>query len=374
MRLLITGGAGFIGSHTADLLLKRGYEVRILDSLEPPVHPQREKPQYIPDDVEFVLGDIRSRSDMEKALRGVNAVIHLAAYQDYLTDFSRFALVNDGGTALLYEIIVSECLPIEKVVLGSSQAVYGEGKYECLEHGIQYPPPRSLEQLERGDWGVKCPICGGKISPLPTDESRVNPHNQYAVSKYSQELYALTLGRRYGIPTVVLRYSITQGPRQSFYNAYSGNLRSFVIRLLSDLPPVIYEDGRQLRDYVYVGDVARANLLALEGDAANFEVFNIGGNRAVSVLEYAAMLIKLMGKDIEPEISGEFRLGDMRHIFSDISKIKTRLRWEPLVPLEEIAREYIAWAGSQPGVKDYYAEAARAMRAMGILRAAGGRR
>lgn len=369
MKVLITGGAGFIGSHTADLLLEKGYHVRILDSLEPPVHPRREKPGYLSSDVEFVIGDVRNRSDMEKALCGVRAVFHLAAYQDYLPDFSRFAFVNDGGTALLYEIIVGDHLPVEKVILGSSQAVYGEGKYECREHGTQYPPPRPLEQLERTDWEIKCPLCSKDMSPVPTDESRVHPANQYGVSKYSQELYALTLGRRYGIPTVALRYSITQGPRQSFHNAYSGILRSFTIRLLNNLPPVIYEDGRQLRDYVYVGDVVRANLLALETDAANYQAFNVGGSGATSVLEYARLLVKLTGMRVEPEIPGEFRFGDTRHSISDISKLRG-LGWEPLTPLEDIAQDYIAWAKVEPEVQDYYAQAARVLKEKSVIRAA----
>jgi dTDP-L-rhamnose 4-epimerase len=370
MRVLITGGAGFIGSHTADLLLEKGHQVRVLDSLEPPVHPRRERPDYIASDVELVVGDVRSRSAMEKALRGVEAVFHLAAYQDYLTDFSRFAFVNDGGTALLYEVIVNDHLPVQKVILGSSQAVYGEGKYECREHCVQYPPPRPLEQLERTDWEIKCPLCDEQMSPLPTDETRVHPDNQYAVSKYSQELYALALGRRYGIPTVVLRYSITQGPRQSFHNAYSGILRSFTIRLLNNLPPVIYEDGRQLRDYAYVGDVVRANLLALEADAANYQAFNVGGSGATSVLEYARLAVELTGRPFEPEIPGEFRFGDTRHMVSDIARLRA-LGWEPLTPLEAIVLEYIAWAEAQPEIPNHYAEAVQVMKEMSVIRAAG---
>jgi len=370
-KVLVTGGAGFIGSHTVDLLLKKGYEVRVLDSLTPPVHPRRGRPTYLPEDVEFILGDVQNRNDMERALQGVRAVFHLAAYQDYLTDFSKFALVNDGGTALLYEIIVNRRFPVEKVILGSSQAVYGEGKYQCSKHGAQYPPMRSLKQLETGDWEVKCPTCDEQMKPLPTNESRVNPHNQYAVSKYAQELYALTLGKRHGIPTVALRYSITQGPRQSIHNAYSGLLRSSVIRLLNKLPPVIYEDGQQLRDYVYVGDVAQANLLALEKDTAKFEVFNVGGEKPVTVLEYVRMLLKVWSKDIRPEIPGQFRFGDMRHVFSDISRIETSLGWQPVTPLEEAAQQYITWAQSQPEIKDYYAEAAMTMKRMGVLRAIG---
>jgi dTDP-L-rhamnose 4-epimerase len=368
-KVLVTGGAGFIGSHTVDLLLKKGYEVRVLDSLTPPVHPRKERPAYLPKNVEFMLGDVQNRNDMEKAVRGVRAVFHLAAYQDYLTDFSKFAFVNDGGTALLYEIIVNHRLPVEKVVLGSSQAVYGEGKYQCPRHGAQYPPMRPLKQLQAGDWEARCPACHKQMKPLPVDESRVNPHNQYAVSKYAQELYALTLGERHGIPTVALRYSITQGPRQSIHNAYSGLLRSCVIRLLNNLPPVIYEDGRQLRDYVYVGDVAQANLLALENDKANFEVFNVGGEKPVTVLDYVGMLLKLWRKDMEPEILGQFRFGDMRHVFSDISKIQSLLGWQPATPLEQAAEQYVIWAQSQPEIKDSYAEAAMTMKRMGVLRA-----
>jgi dTDP-L-rhamnose 4-epimerase len=367
MKTLITGGAGFIGSHTADLLLHQGYGVRILDGLEPPVHPQRTKPDYLSDEVEFILGDVRNRDEMEKALQGVEVVFHLAAYQDYLTDFSRFAFVNEGGTALLYEIIVNGHLPIQKVILGSSQAVYGEGKYWCAVDGNQYPLPRSLEELTRGEWEIRCPICGQNMQPVPTNESKVNPHNQYAISKYCQELYALNLGRRYNIPTVALRYSITQGPRQSFFNAYSGILRTFALCLLNGVPPTIYEDGQQLRDYVYVGDVAKANLLVMERDAADYQVFNVGGNKAITVLEYASLLLNLMDKDIKPESCGEFRFGDTRHIISDIAKLQS-LGWEPEASVEQIAREYLAWAEAQPGVADYYAAAAQEMEKKGVLR------
>lgn len=367
MRVLVTGGAGFIGSHTVDLLLEKGYDVRILDSLEPPVHPRREKPSYIPSDVEFIIGDVQKRSDLDRSLRGMGAVFHLAAHQGYLTDFSKFALVNDSGTALLYEIIVNERLPVQKVVLGSSQAVYGEGKYECQVHGIQYPLPRRLDQLERGDWEIKCPVCGKDMRPLPTDELRANPHNQYAVSKYAQELYALTLARRFDIPTVALRYSITQGPRQSFYNAYSGILRILATRLLNNLPPVIYEDGRQLRDYVHVKDVAEANFMVLENDSANYESFNVGGEKATTVLDYVKMLISVLGKDIKPQTTGEFRFGDTRHIVSDISKLKG-LGWRPKIPLKQIMKEYIDWAQQQSGFSDHYSEAQRVMKQQGVLR------
>lgn len=367
MKVLVTGGAGFIGSWTVDLLLERGYEVKILDSLERPVHLWG-RPSYIPKEVELIEGDVRSRKDWLRALEGVEAVFHLAAYQDYLPDFSRFFHVNSVGTALLYELVLEHNLPVHKVVLGSSQAVYGEGKYECPHDGIVYPDIRSLEQLMEGDWEVKCPLCGGEITPQLTDESRVNPQNQYALSKYSQELIALNLGKRYGIATVVLRYSITQGPRQSFFNAYSGICRIFTLRLLAGQPPVIYEDGGQLRDYVYVGDVARANLLALEQEVADYQAFNVGGGRAYTVLEFAELLCSRFDGRFEPEVRGEFRFGDTRHIVSDISRIKS-LGWQPETSLEQIVDEYIEWARSQPElIEDYYAQAERVMREKKVVR------
>lgn len=368
MRVLVTGGAGFIGSHTVDLLLERGHRVCILDNLAPPVHPDGRKPTYIPDDAEFILGDVRNRNDMVTALRGIDAVFHMAAYQDYLTDFSTFASVNDVGTALLYEIIVNQHLPVQKVVLASSQAVYGEGKYSCEEHGVQYPPPRTLEQLECSDWEVKCAVCGEPMIPQFLDESHTNPHNQYAVSKCCQELYALTLGRKYGIPTVAMRYSITQGPRQSFYNAYSGILRSFTIRLLENLPPVVYEDGGQLRDYAYVGDIVRANLLVMENEAADYRAFNVGGRNPITVLEYARILLSITGRNIPPEIPGQFRFGDSRHTISDSSSL-TDLGWESNTPLERIIREYVEWAQAQPEVPyQSYAAASRVMRQTEVVR------
>ncbi len=369
MRILVTGGAGFIGSHTVDLLLQQGHSVRILDNLTPPVHIAGKIPDYVPREAEFVLGDVRDRAAWERALDGVDAVFHFAAYQDYLTDFSKFFHVNTVGTALLYEIIVEKKLPIQKIVVASSQATYGEGKYECARDGVQYPPLRPLEQLLRREWEPRCPVCGGALTMRITDEARVNPHNQYAMSKYTQEMIALNLGQRYHIPSVAMRFSIVQGPRQSFRNAYSGVLRIFTTRLLNDRAPVCYEDGQQLRDYVSVHDVARANLLVLNDARADYQAFNVGGGRAISVLEYARLIARRMGKDIAPQIPGQFRFGDTRHIVSDISKLRA-LGWEPRVPFEEIVDEYIAWASAQPDVRDYYADAEREMLARGTIREA----
>lgn len=368
MKVLVTGGAGFIGSHTVDRLLEQGHDVRILDALRPPVHDGAALPAYVPAGIEVVLRDIRDRGAWEEALEGVDAVFHFSAYMDYLPDFSTFIHVNAVSTALLYEVIVARRLPVQKVIVASSQAAYGEGKYACQAcDAVRYPPPRPDAQLRTGRWDSACPVCGGPMEPLWTDEAVVNPHSAYAISKYSQELIALQLGRRYDIPTVCLRYSIVQGPRQSFRNAYSGVLRIFAQRILSGLPPVCYEDGGQLRDYVSVHDVTRANLLVLADSRADFQVFNVGGNRRVAVHEYARLMADRAGIPLVPEIPGIYRFGDTRHIFSDISRLK-ELGWEPTVSLDQTIDEYLAWIGEQPGFRDHSVEAQARMGSLGVLR------
>jgi dTDP-L-rhamnose 4-epimerase len=368
-RVLVTGGAGFIGSHTVDLLLQRGYEVRILDSLQPRVHPNG-KPTYLPADVDFVQGDVANPDDLSRALAGVNRVIHLAAYQDYLPDFSTFIHTNTESTALLFELIVARKLPVEKIVCASSQSVAGEGRYTCAEHGVVYPEPRPLPQLQRGDWNVRCPSCDAAMTPQLIDEDTVSPHTAYAISKYAIELLARRLGARYGVPTACLRYTYVQGSRNSFANAYSGIARRFALRLLHDRPPVCYEDGEQLRDYVNVRDVARANLVVLEDPRADFKVFNVGGGRAVTVHRFAEMMVREFGSSQAPLVPGEFRLGDTRHTVSDNAALG-RLGWQPTIPVEENIREYVAWLREQVAPATYLDEAERAMRDQGVVRSVG---
>lgn len=365
-RVLVTGGAGFIGSHTCDALLAQGYEVRVLDCLQPRVHP-RGRPTYLSSAIDFHDGDVRDRWAWQRALDGVRYVFHLAAYQDYMPDFSRFVHVNAFSTALLFELVVEKNLPVEKVVLASSQAVYGEGRYQCPEDGIFHPAPRPLEQLERGKWEHTCPQCGGTLAPVPLDESVVHPHTAYGISKYAAELLGLELGRRYDIPTVALRYSIVQGPRNSLYNAYSGICRTFTQRLLHHRPPVVYEDGKQLRDYVHVRDAAAAHLLALERPECDFEVFNVGGTHGVSVLEFASIVAAACGVNLPPVLRGEFRVGDTRHTVSNSSKLR-RLGWQPRHSIEQIVADYVAWVRQQQEVPDLYEEVAQEMKQHGVLR------
>ncbi|MBI3970413.1 MAG: NAD-dependent epimerase/dehydratase family protein [Chloroflexi bacterium] len=374
MRVLVTGGAGFIGSHTVDLLLERGYDVRVLDNLQPPVHRERHWPDYVPAKAERIEGSVDDPAAWREALRGVQAVMHLAAHQDYLPNFSRFFHTNAAGTALLYELLVAGPAlqkQVKKVVVATSQAVYGEGRYRCPLHGTQFPGQRPLAQLERREWEPRCPVGGETMTPEPTrEDDPPQPHNQYGISKLSQDLICLNLGARYGIPTVAMRYSISQGPRQSFTNPYSGALRIFVQRLLHGRQPIVYEDGRQLRDYVTVWDVARANVLALEDARADFQALNVGGGRALTVLEYAEVVGRTLGLTVSPEVPGRFRVGDTRHAISDISRLRA-LGWEPQHTLEEAAAGYAGWARVQQDFRDYSDEGAAAMIEQGVVRSAG---
>lgn len=371
MRFLITGGAGFIGSHIVDRLLTMGFEVRILDNLEPRVHPKG-KPSWMPREADFVRGDVRDKETLAKSLDGVQVVFHEAAYQDYMPDFSKFFHSNTVGTSLIYEIIVEKKLDIKKVIVASSQAVYGEGQYVCSNPGCskQYavvqPTSRAKDQLERGDWELKCPYCGQEMENLMLAEEYANPCNQYAISKYAQELTATRLGKLHGIPTTAFRYSITQGPRQSLYNQYSGICRIFSLRLLNNLPPVVYEDGRQKRDYIHMSDVVDANMLALEKEETDYEVYNVGSGRATTVLEYAEKLSQKLNKNIKPSIPGEYRLGDNRHSVSSIEKLN-KLGWSPKKSLDNIFEDYINWLNSMGDISDYFSEAEQTMRSSGVI-------
>ena len=368
--VLVTGGAGFIGSHTVDLLLEHGYSVRVLDSLQARVHPHG-KPAWVPTEVQFFEGDVADRDDLARALAGMTHILHLAAYQDYLPDFSTFVHTNTESSALLFELIVADQVryPVEKIVFASSQAVSGEGKYSCERCGIVVSPgPRPLAQLRRSEWEPRCERCGNELAHELIDEATSNPHTAYGVSKYAIELLAFALGRRYGIATAAMRYTYVQGPRNSFYNAYSGIARRFALRLRAGLPPVCYEDGAQLRDYVNVRDVARANLIALESEVDGIAL-NVGGGRAVSVREFAQFMIDAAGVDVDPEVPGDFRVGDTRHTVSDISRMRA-LGWEPETSVEQNVREYLDWLETQDVPTEQLFEAEREMAETGVVQRA----
>ena len=369
MKVLITGGAGFIGSHTADALLARGYGVRVLDSLEPPVHPQREVPRYLDPRIEFVRGDVRDANVLLDAMRGCEVIYHLAAFQDYLPTFSRFFDVNVTSTALIYELIVREKLPVRKVIVASSQAALGEGLYLDADGRACLPDIRPDAQLAAGDW--ECSAPAGFRRPLryqPTDETVANPQNQYGISKIAEERVALFLGKRYEIPSVAMRYSIVQGPRQSFYNAYSGACRVFCLALHQQQTPVIYEDGQQVRDFVNIHDVVDANLMVLDDARADYEMFNVGGGQAITVAEFARTVAEVFGDTrYQPQPSGKYRFGDTRHIFSDISKLG-RLGWKPTRSTHQSVEAYKAWLDQADSVADILDYCQRQMAALNVVR------
>ncbi len=376
MKILITGGAGFIGSHTADALIQQGHQVRILDSLHPTVHPQG-KPDYLDPTVEFIQGDVRDKTAWQAGLAGVQAVYHLAAYQDYLTDFSTFFHVNTVSTALLYEMLVerSETSSVKKVIVAASQAVMGEGKYQCPacsegDPSLHYPEIRLEDQLKKGDWDHRCPVCGRVLQWLPSDEGVIKPCNPYAISKYAQEQIAIQLGKRYAIPTTVMRYSIVQGPRQSFHNAYSGAMRIFGLSLLMNRPPTIFEDGLQVRDYVNINDVVRANLLVLEKAEADYQVFNVGGNRAWTVIDFYNTMQQVVGRTVPPVISGLYRYGDTRHIYSDVTRLRS-LGWRPEARLEESIAAYWDYIVARKDIGNILETAEENMKRLNVIRKSG---
>ena len=365
MRVLVTGGAGFIGSHLVDRFLSDGYQVRVLDSLEPRVHPNG-RPAYLSPRAEFIQGSVTDREVLRQSLQGVDVVSHQAAYQDYMPDFSRFLHVNAVGTALIYELIVQDRLPVRKVIVASSQAVYGEGQYDCRQHGFFLPQPRSHRQLAQGDWEVHCPRCGMYAKPRLLCEEHTNPYNQYAVSKLAEEKTALGLGWLHAIPTVALRYSITQGPRQSLYNQYSGVCRIFFSRAMKNLPLTIYEDGEQTRDFVHVLDVVEANMLVLERDDANFHAFNVGSGNPLTVTAYAHAMLAKLSSNVALRMAGEYRRGDNRHSVSSVEKL-SRLGWLPRRTLSIILDDYLAWIERLGGIPEQVQDAYTQMRDAGVV-------
>jgi dTDP-L-rhamnose 4-epimerase len=370
MRVLVTGGAGFIGSHLVDRFLEEGYQVRVLDNLDPKVHP-RGRPGYLPAAVDFIQGDVTDRDTLLAALQDMDVVSHQAAHQDYMPDFSRFMYVNGVGTSLIYELIVREKLKVKKVIVASSQAVYGEGQYTCMQHGFFLPQPRSQEQLRGGEWELRCPRCNKRVQPCLLEESHVNPYNQYAVSKLAQEKIALGLGWLHGIPTVALRYSITQGPRQSLFNHYSGICRIFVGRALKGEPLIVYEDGLQTRDFVHISDVVDANMQVLTSDEANFQAINVGSGKRTTVLEYADLVRRKLSSDIKLDFTAEYRRGDNRHSVSDVGKLRG-LGWSPKRDLSTILDDFLAWVESIGGIPDQIEDAYGTMRSVGmVLKATG---
>jgi len=365
-RALVTGGAGLIGSHVTDLLVREGWKVRVLDSLEPQTH-RHGKPAWINPKVEFTHGDIRDRETIAAALDKIDVVFHQAAYGGYMPEISKYVHVNSLGTAQMLEIIREKNLRVQKIVVASSQAVYSEGAGICPKHQLVFPDVRPVEQLRKGDWEVHCPICGAITKSAPTPENApVGGETVYGLTKVDQEKLVLLWGKQVGIPTIALRYSCTYGPRQSVFNPYTGVIAIFCTRLLNNLPPVLYEDGEQTRDFSFVEDIARANLLASETDQLDGMAVNVGSEKGVSIRKVAEIVSSALKIDIEPEARGEFRPGEMRHLTSDTKKIRSA-GYKPQVELEEGIQRYIDWIRSQSDIRDYFSEAEQILKSKGIV-------
>jgi dTDP-L-rhamnose 4-epimerase len=377
-KVLVTGGAGFIGSHLVDALVERGCEVAAFDNLDPAAHPQPPQwPPYANPKCDYVLADVRDKEALRRTMEGVDVIFHHAAAVGSgisMVDVGRFVNVNSLGTANLLEVAIQNQERIKKLIVASSMTVMGEGTYECSRHGAHYPFLRPLEQLTRNDWEVRCPQCGEESKPLAMAEERpLLPLTIYGLTKMDEELETMLVGKFYNIPVVAFRYFSVYGPRQSLTNPYTGVIARFGTRVITGKPPLIYEDGRQMKDVIHVRDVVRANLLAMERETANYQVFNLGNGEGLTVYRIGELISKKLGSEQQPVLTGQYRRGDARHGWADISKARRLLGWEPSLSAEDGFADLCAWLKGLPddqieqAIKAYEgAERESEMRAMAV--------
>lgn len=367
--ILVTGGAGFIGSFLVDELVRKGYSVQIFDNLEKQVH-QGKKPKYLGKKAQFVKGDVRDYQVLKKAVKGIDAIFHLASsvgvgQSNY--EIKKYCDTNVGGNANLLDILVNSKHRVKKLITVSSMTGLGEGNYKCKKCGIVRPPLREEAQLKKHLWEPKCPSCKRSLYPMPTDEKAIEyPNSIYAITKKTQQDISLLFGKTYNIPTVVLRLFNVYGPRQSLSNPYTGVTAIFISRIKNNQKVVVYEDGMQTRDFISVHDVVRALISALEKTTADNQVVNIGSGKPTSIKNIAETLGNLLAKPGLVNVSGEFRKGDIRHCFADIKKAKKLLGWNPKVSLKQGFRELIEWS-AQEKAEDKFSSAEKELRQRGIL-------
>lgn len=374
--VLITGGAGFIGSRLALALLDKGHRVRVLDSLAPQIHGDHpeESPLYrsIKGKVEFFRGSVTSRDDLMQVLPGIDTVVHFAAETG--TGQSMYAIqhysdVNIGGTAVLLDLVANQPFPIKKFVVASSRAVYGEGKYRCSEHGVFFPSSRSEGDMQSGFFGVRCPICGTEANLLPTDEETpVRPSSVYGITKLTQEQMVLTVGKALGVSALAFRYQNVYGPGQSLSNPYTGILSIFSTRIRNGNGINIFEDGKESRDFVFVDDVVDATVRGIEHVEPVTDVFNVGSGAATDVLTIAQMLQTLLGKSVPVEVSGQYRLGDIRHNVADLAKVRSTLGFLPKVSIETGLSRFVSWVQGERVEVDRYEESLYELKAKGLFK------
>jgi dTDP-L-rhamnose 4-epimerase len=371
-KILVTGGAGFIGSFLVDALVERGSEVRIYDALVPQVHgPEQHLPAYVNTDAEFIQGDVRDRKSLARALEGVDVVFHLAAavgVGQSMYQIQYYTEANTLGGAVLLDLLANTKHQVRKMIVASSMSIYGEGKYECAACGVAFPRLRTEDQLKTRDWEMKCPDCGQDVRPVPTDEDKpLYPTSIYAITKRDHEEMFLNTGLAYGIPAVALRFFNTYGPRQALSNPYTGVMAIFSGRLLNRQPPILYEDGLQSRDFIHVRDIVQGLLLAMDRQQADYQVFNLGTGVPTTVAEVANMLSQqLTGGEIRPQIRSQFRAGDIRHCYADLSQARALLGFEPRIPLQKGMADLLAWVKEQTA-EDRFAQVERELAAKALV-------
>lgn len=374
--ILITGGAGFIGSRLANLLVASGHNVRVLDSLSPQIHGAEPETSSLflslHDDVDFIRGSVTNRADLVKALQGVDTVVHLAAETgtgQSMYAIEHYSAVNIGGTALLLDLIANSPFPVKKLVVASSRAVYGEGKYRCNQHGLVYPHARSASNMEIGDFLTHCPICGVHAELMATDEGTpVMPSSIYGISKLTQEQMVLAVGKALGISAIAFRYQNVYGPGQSLSNPYTGILSIFSTRIRNKSAINIFEDGKESRDFVFIDDVVAVTAKAIEYEQQIVDVFNVGSGVATDVLTIANTLQGLLGETVPTNISGQFRLGDIRHNFADLTKVAEVLKFKPSVYIEEGLEKFVDWVKSEQVYVDRYEQSLDELKAKGLFK------
>lgn len=369
--ILITGGAGFIGSHTADALIARGHRVRILDLLDPQIHgDSADFPRHLNPGAEYVRGDVCELSCVLTALKGIDVVYHFAAQTGVgqsMYDMRSYSYTNCVGTATLLEAVIKGAYPVKRLVLASSRAVYGEGTHLCVAHGIVYPRVRRREDMERGQFEVHCPVCGGEVSSVPTDEDRpLTPVSVYGWTKKQQEEQCLYMTETFKFPVITLRYFNVYGSRQSLKNPYTGVMTVFYNRIMNGQPIFIYERGTPLRDFVHVSDVVQANLLALEENIQRSSCINVGSGQRHSILDIAEAMARACGREVSMVDSGEFRVGDIHACIAGLARAKESLGYVPRVSLEEGMQEFIVWAKRQESV-DLFDKSTEELRRYNLL-------
>lgn len=374
--ILITGGAGFIGSRLALQLLERGHKIRVLDNLAPQIHginPDA-SPSYqtIKGKVDFIHGSVTCREDLIRALSGIDVVVHLAAETG--TGQSMYAIqhyteVNVGGTVLLLDLIANHPFPVEKIVVASSRAVYGEGKYLCRSHGTVFPDNRSEKDMSNGDFDVHCPVCKAPSTLMPSDElTPVRPSSVYGITKLTQEQMVLTVGKSLGISAIAFRYQNVYGPGQSLSNPYTGILSIFSNRIRNKSHVNIFEDGKESRDFVFIDDAVAATISGIESGNDVCGAFNVGSGKAIDVLEIASTLQELLGQKVDTHVTGQFRVGDIRHNVADLVRIRSLLGFTPRVFIEEGLRQFVSWVEGERVHLDRYDESLQELSAKGLLK------